>query len=50
VQNIEPAAMDLYVMYRHADGDVNFAGAGANSGEKSIDDFQAVIGGALIRF
>jgi predicted porin len=46
VQNIEPAAMDLYVMYRHAEGDVNFR----TTGNTDLDDFQAVIGGALIRF
>jgi hypothetical protein len=50
VQNVEAAAMDFYVMYRHADGNVTFAGNGANSGDKSIDDFQAVIAGALIKF
>lgn len=46
VQNIEPAAMDLYVMYRHADGDIaNTAGVST-----SLDSFDAVIAGALMKF
>lgn len=46
VQNIEAAAMDLYVIYRHSEGDfVN------NSGTKvSLDDFDMVITGARIQF
>jgi predicted porin len=46
IQNVEPAAMDLYVMYRHADGDLtNSVGATAD-----LDAFDMVIGGALIKF
>jgi len=46
IQNIEPAAMDLYVMYRHADGDIaNTAGVST-----SLDAFDSVIAGALMRF
>ncbi|WP_409559936.1 porin [Hyphomicrobium sp. B1] len=46
VQNIEPAAMDLYVMYRHADGDITNA---ANT-NVDLDAFDSVIMGGLIRF
>jgi hypothetical protein len=46
VQNLEPAAMDLYLIYRHADGDItNVIGDTAN-----LDSFDMVIGGALIKF
>jgi hypothetical protein len=38
--------MDLYVVYRHADGDLtNSVGATAD-----LDAFDMVIGGALIKF
>jgi hypothetical protein len=46
VQNIEAAAMDLYVMYRHADGDY----ADKNGANVKIDDFDMVITGARIQF
>ncbi|MGO4683429.1 porin [Hyphomicrobium sp. 2TAF46] len=46
IQNIEPAAMDLYVVYRHADGDIaNTAGV-----TTSVDAFDAVIAGAMMKF
>ena len=46
VQNIEAAAMDLYAIYRHAEGDfTNTAGA-----KVDIDDFDMVITGARIQF
>ena len=46
VQNIEAASMDLYAIYRHADGDyTNAAG-----GNVQIDDFDMVISGARIQF
>jgi hypothetical protein len=41
VQNIEAAAMDLYVMYRHAEGDVD---------DTALDEFDMVITGARIQF
>ncbi|MBY0559262.1 porin [Hyphomicrobium sp.] len=46
IQNIEPAAMDLYVMYRHADGSIT------NTADTrlSLDAFDMVIMGALLRF
>jgi predicted porin len=46
VQNIEAASMDLYVMYRHAEGDY----VDKNGLTKSIDDFDMVISGARIQF
>jgi hypothetical protein len=46
VQNVEAAAMDLYAIYRHADGDfTNAAGT-----KVSLDNFDMVIVGALIQF
>jgi predicted porin len=53
VQNIEAAAMDLYVIYRHADGDfVNGAANafGAAGTKVNIDDFDMVMSGARIQF
>jgi predicted porin len=46
VQNIKAAAMDLYVIYRHADGTTT------NAAEDSLrlDDFDMVITGARIQF
>ncbi len=49
VQNIEAAAMDLYVVYRHADGDTTSVN-GATSKTNSLDAFDAVQMGALIKF
>ncbi len=46
VQNIDTAAMDLYVIYRHADGDVT---NGANL-TSSLDSFDMVMTGAMIKF
>ena len=46
VQNIEAAAMDLYVIYRHAEGDYT---SSANA-KVDIDDFDMVISGARIQF
>lgn len=46
VQNIEAAAMDLYALYHHADGDVtNQAGD-----TLKLDAFDMVIAGARINF
>jgi len=47
VQNIEAAAMDLYVIYRHAGGDYVAAGALTST---SLDNFDLVISGARIQF
>ena len=46
VQNIEAASMDLYVIYRHAEGDYL---SSANT-RVDIDDFDMVISGARIQF
>ena len=46
VQNIDAAAMDLYVIYRHADGELTNDG-GTKIG---LDDFDMVITGARIQF
>lgn len=46
VQNVEAAAMDLYAIYRHSDGDfTNSVGT-----KVSLDNFDMVIVGALIQF
>ncbi len=46
VQNIDAAAMDLYVIYRHAEGDVT----AFNGDRTGVDDFDIVISGARIQF
>ena len=46
VQNIENAAMDLYVIYRHAEGDLDATGGAT----VDLDDFDMVITGARIQF
>ena len=47
VQNVEAAAMDLYAIYRHADGEFV---AGQTGVLTPIDNFDMVITGALIKF
>ncbi|CAN1724137.1 Porin [Hyphomicrobium sp. 1Nfss2.1] len=49
VQNIEAASMDLYVMYRHAEGDYT-TGSVAVPVNHTIDDFDMVIAGSRIQF
>jgi predicted porin len=46
VQNIEPAAMDLYIMYRHAEGEYD----NTTATSVSLDDMDMVISGARIQF
>jgi hypothetical protein len=46
VQNIENAAMDLYVIYRHAEGDTT----DFDNTKTGLDDFDMVITGARIQF
>lgn len=46
VQNIDAAAMDLYLIYRHADGD-STDNKGVTTG---LDDFNMVIAGGRIQF
>ncbi len=50
VQHIDPAAMDLYLIYRHAEGDYTVPGANNTTIVKNADDFNMVIGGAMIQF
>ncbi|WP_439542918.1 porin [Hyphomicrobium sp.] len=45
VQNVENAAMDLYVIYRNASGEATTGGVKAN-----LDDLDMVIAGAKIQF
>ncbi len=47
VQNVDAAAMDLYLIYRHADGDVL---VGTNAASTKLDDFDMLITGARIQF
>ena len=46
VQNIDAAATDLYVIYRHAEGDVT----NGKNVTTSLDSFDMVMTGAMIRF
>jgi predicted porin len=48
VQNVEAAAMNLYVIYRHADG--SFIDATKGNTPTDIEAFDMVIGGAMIQF
>ncbi len=45
-QSIDAAAMDLYIGYRHYESDVTLSGGKA----QGLQDFQAVLTGAIIRF
>jgi len=51
-QQIEAAAMDLYVMYRHFDIDVSVSATGgvAGSADVAVENFDAVLTGGIIRF
>lgn len=46
VQNIDAAAMDVYLIYRHAEGDVTSTGGV----KTNLDDFDMVMTGAKINF
>ena len=51
VQKIDKAAMELYVAYRHYEFDVDVADStGANVAAKTLEDFDAVLAGARIKF
>ena len=54
VQSVDSAALDLYIGYRNYSSDVTLrsgtAGAGTVARSGSVDDFQAVLAGAIIRF
>jgi predicted porin len=47
VQHIDAAALDFYLIYRHADGDV---ASGNGNTKLELDTFQEVIGGTFILF
>jgi predicted porin len=49
VQQIDKAAMDLYVVYHHSSGDVTGL-SGGSAGTVALDDFDMVITGARIQF
>ena len=46
VQNIDAAAMDLYLIYRHAEGESTTIDGKLTK----FDDFDMVMGGAMIKF
>jgi hypothetical protein len=46
IQHLDPAAMDLYVVYRHGEGDIT----NADNVSADLDAFDAVQMGALIQF
>ncbi len=51
VQNLEGAAMDIYVAYRHMETDIKaFDGAGDSVDTNSFDDIDVVMTGARIKF
>ncbi|MDX2258169.1 MAG: porin [Hyphomicrobiaceae bacterium] len=55
VQNIDAAAMSLWLSWRHYEGDVDCAGAGCagiglNAGSNSLEEFDIIKAGALITF
>ena len=49
VQEIDAAAMSIWLSYRHFEGDFDLNGAAAG-GAFDLDDFQYVKAGALINF
>ena len=49
VQHIDPAEMDLYLTYRHGEGDI-VGRNGAADTTTSLDAFDAVVMGGLIKF
>ena len=51
-QEISAAAMDMYLSYRHFEADVNTSKTGTSVGQTKaqVQDFQAVMMGAIIRF
>ena len=52
-QKIDAAAMDLYIGYKNYSGEARLSANGAQAGSVragSIDDFQLVVAGAIIRF
>ena len=51
VQNIEAAAMDLYLIYSHVDGEFTAINTGNGIATKiDVDNMDLVQGGAMIKF
>ena len=53
IQGIDKAAMHVYVVYRHYEGDILTTGIAANgfTGTKfELDDLDVAMGGAIIKF
>ncbi len=50
VQNIDAAAMELYLSYKVFSGDLTSAAGNSFTGAVSLEDFSMVMGGARIRF
>jgi hypothetical protein len=51
VQNIEAAAMDLYLIYSHVDGEFTAVNTGIGIATKiDVDNMDLVQGGAMIKF
>jgi hypothetical protein len=52
IQGIDKAAMHVYVVYRHYEGDILTTGTGvAGAGTKiELDDLDVAMGGAIIKF
>jgi hypothetical protein len=50
VQNVDAAAMELYLAYRRFEASLDTDGAGTWSGTGSMDDLSVIMSGARIRF
>jgi hypothetical protein len=50
VQHIDAAAMELFLSYRHYDGETDAFGAGENAVPSKSSEMDVVMGGARIRF
>lgn len=50
VQEIDAAAMHLWLRWQHQDGDVTFRDPGFGKGKQSFDDFNLIQGGGIIFF
>jgi hypothetical protein len=49
-QNVDAAATELYLNYRHFSADIACSGAACVGGKLQTEDFDAVIGGARVKF
>ena len=50
VQEISNASMNLYLYYRHYEGDVTLANDGNVAKASDFEDLDVVVGGAIIKF